>query len=107
MICAEAGGVEDSQKKGLEEFRAAYKKKFGTDVKLYAPYVYDAVMVMATAMQKAGSVEPAKYLPELAKTRYPGVTGPIEFDERGDMKHGTLTLYTFKSGKRAQIAVTK
>lgn len=107
VICAEAGGVEDSQKKGLEEFRAAYKKKFGTDVKLYAPYVYDAVMVMVTAMQKADSVESAKYLPELAKIRYQGVTGPIEFDERGDMKHGTLTLYTFKSGKRSQIAVTK
>ena len=107
VICAEAGGVEDSQKKGLEEFRTAYKKKFGTEVKLYAPYVYDAVMVMVAAMQKADSVEPAKYLPELAKIRYQGVTGPIEFDERGDMKHGTLTLYTFKSGKRSQIAVTK
>ena len=107
VICAEAGGVEDSQKKGLEEFRAAYQKKFGTEVKLYAPYVYDAVMVMAAAMQKANSVEPAKYLPELAKISYKGVTGPIEFDALGDMKNGTLTLYTFKGGKRSQIAVTK
>ncbi len=107
VICAEAGGVEDSEKKGLEEFRAAYKKKFGTEVKLYAPYVYDAVMVMATAMQKADSVEPAKYLPELAKISYKGVTGPIAFDANGDMKNGTLTLYTFKGGKRTQIAVTK
>ncbi len=107
VVCAEAGGVEDNQKKGLDEFRAAYSKKFGTDVKLYAPYVYDAVMVMAAAMQKADSVEPAKYLPELAKTNYQGVTGLIEFDARGDMKHGTLTLYTFKSGKRSQLAVTK
>ena len=95
VVCAEAGGVEENQKKGLDEFRTAYSKKFGTDVKLYAPYVYDAVMVMAAAMQKADSVEPAKYLPELAKTNYQGVTGLIEFDARGDMKHGTLTLYTF------------
>jgi branched-chain amino acid transport system substrate-binding protein len=107
VVCAEAGGVEENQKKGLDEFRAAYSKKFGTDVKLYAPYVYDAVMVMVSAMQKADSVEPAKYLPELAKTNYQGITGQIEFDARGDMKHGTLTLYTFKSGKRAQLAVTK
>ncbi|MEY3790847.1 MAG: hypothetical protein RLZ09_1683 [Pseudomonadota bacterium] len=107
VVCAEAGGVEENQKKGLDEFRTAYSKKFGTDVKLYAPYVYDAVMVMAAAMQKADSVEPAKYLPELAKTNYQGVTGLIEFDTRGDMKHGTLTLYTFKSGKRSQLAVTK
>ena len=99
--------VSNSQKKGLDEFRTAYRKKFGTDVKLYAPYVYDAVMVMATAMQKANSIEPANYLPELAKINYQGITGLIEFDAYGDMKHGTLTLYTFKGGKRSQLAVTK
>jgi branched-chain amino acid transport system substrate-binding protein len=107
VICAEAGGVEDSQKQSMNAFRADYKKKFGVDVKLYAPYVYDATMVMVDAMQRANSTEPAKYLPELAKTRYPGVTGIIEFDARGDMKNGTLTLYTFRDGKRAQIAVVK
>jgi branched-chain amino acid transport system substrate-binding protein len=64
-------------------------------------------MVMVSAMQKADSVEPAKYLPELAKINYQGITGRIEFDARGDMKHGTLTLYTFKGGKRSQLAVTK
>ena len=107
VVCAEAGGVEESQKKTMENFRADYRKKFGIDVKLYAPYVYDAVMVMADAMQRANSTEPAKYLPELAKTRYQGVTGVIEFDARGDMKNGTLTLYTFEGGKRTQIAVVR
>lgn len=105
VVCAEAGGVDESQKKSMESFRASYQKKFGIDVKLYAPYVYDAVMVMADAMQRANSAEPAKYLPELAKSHYQGVTGLIEFDARGDMKTGTLTLYTYKGGKRAQIAV--
>lgn len=107
VVCAEAGGVEDSGKKAMESFRADYKKKFGTEVKLYAPYVYDAVMVMADAMQRANSAEPAKYLPELAKTSYQGVTGKIEFDARGDMKQGTLTLYTYQAGKRSQIAVVR
>ncbi len=107
VVCAEAGGVEDSQKKAMEQFRTDYKKKFGTEVKLYAPYVYDAVMTMVDAMQKANSVEPAKYLPELAKISHKGVTGTIEFDARGDIKNGTLTLYTYKGGKREQIAVTK
>ena len=107
VVCAEAGGVEESQKKIVEKFRDDYKKKFGVDVKLYAPYVYDAVMVMVAAMQKANSVEPAKYLPELAKINYDGVTGKIEFDARGDIKNGLLTLYTYKGGKRSQIAVTK
>ena len=107
VVCAEAGGVEESQKKIVEKFRSDYKKKFGIEVKLYAPYVYDAVMVMVAAMQKANSVEPAKYLPELAKINYEGVTGKIEFDARGDIKNGLLTLYTYKGGKRSQIAVTR
>lgn len=107
VVCAEAGGVEESGKKAMETFRADYKKKFGAEVKLYAPYVYDAVMVMTDAMQRANSAEPAKYLPELAKTSYQGVTGKIEFDARGDMKQGTLTLYTYEAGKRSQIAVVR
>jgi len=107
VVCAEAGGVEENRKKIIDQFRSDYKKKFGVDVKLYAPYVYDAVMVMVAAMQKANSVEPAVYLPELAKISYEGVTGKIAFDARGDIKNGLLTLYTYKGGKRSQIAVTK
>jgi len=107
VVCAEAGGVEESGKKAMDTFRDDYKKKFDTEVKLYAPYVYDAVMVMADAMGRANSAEPAKYLPELAKTSYQGVTGKIEFDARGDMKQGTLTLYTYNAGKRSQIAVVR
>jgi branched-chain amino acid transport system substrate-binding protein len=107
VVCAEAGGVEEAQKKELEEFKAAYQKKFNVDVKLYAPYVYDATMAMAAAMQKANSAEPAKYLPVLAKINHKGVTGPIVFDSKGDIKNGTLTLYTYKGGKRTQLAVTK
>ncbi|HJW56653.1 MAG TPA: branched-chain amino acid ABC transporter substrate-binding protein [Burkholderiaceae bacterium] len=107
VFCAEAGGVEESQRKGMDDFRSAYKKKFGADVQIYAPYTYDAVMLMVEAMKKAGSSEPAKYLPELAKTKYKGVIGDIAFDANGDMKNGTLTLYTFKRGKREQIAVVK
>ena len=107
VVCAEAGGVEENQKKGMDEFKSAFKKRFGTEVQVYAPYVYDAVMVMVDAMKRAGSAEPAKYLPELAKSKYKGVTGLIEFDAKGDMKEGTLTLYTYKGGKRQQLAVTK
>lgn len=107
VVCAEAGGVDASQKKEVDAFQAAYRKKFGIEIKLYAPYVYDAVMIVAAAMQKANSTEPAKYLPELAKISYKGVTGLIEFDARGDVRNGTLTLYTYKAGQRDMIAVMK
>ena len=108
VVCAEAGGVEGEQKKAMDDFRAAYKKKFNADVQIYAPYVYDAVNVMAAAMVKAGSPDPAKYLPVLAATSgYKGVTGTISFDNKGDIKNGALTLYTYKGGNREQIAVVR
>jgi branched-chain amino acid transport system substrate-binding protein len=108
VVCAEAGGVDGNLKKGMEDFGARYKKRFNDDVKLYAPYVYDAVNLMVDAMVRAKSSDPAKYLPELAKTSgYKGVTGTIAFDEKGDIKNGALTLYTYKGGKRDQIAVVR
>ncbi len=107
VVCAEAGGVEGQQKKGMEDFSARFKKRFNADVQVYAPYVYDAVYVMADAMVRANSADPAKYLPALGKTQYNGVTGTITFDEKGDIKNGALTLYTYKGGKREQIAVVR
>ena len=105
VYCAEAGGVLPAQRKATDDFRAAYKKKFGAEVILYAPYVYDAVMTMADAMQQAKSADPAIYLPFLQKIDHKGITGEIIFDRKGDIKDGTLTLFTFKDGKREELQV--
>jgi branched-chain amino acid transport system substrate-binding protein len=86
VICAEAGGVTDAMVPAMNAWKARFKEKTGTDVQIYAPYVYDAVMVMVEAMQKAGSADPKKYLPEVSKINYKGVTGNIAFDAKGDMK---------------------
>jgi len=105
VFCAEAGGIEG---KSNEAFKAKFKKRFDTDVQIYAPYVYDAVNLMVDAMVKANSSDPAKYLPVLAKTSgYKGVTGNITFDEKGDIKNGALTLFTYKAGKREQIKIVR
>jgi len=81
------------------EFKDKFNKKFGTEIQLYAPYVYDAVMVVADSMKRADSVEPAKYLPEVGKTSYDGVTALIAFDEFGDLKGGAISIYQYKGGK--------
>jgi branched-chain amino acid transport system substrate-binding protein len=107
VVCAEAGGVAGEQKTTMDAFRAKYKKRFNGDVQLYAPYVYDAMMVMVEAMKKANSADPAKYGPELYKINYKGVTGPITFDKNGDIKNGALTLYTYKGADRSELAVVR
>lgn len=108
VYCAEAGGVEGQQKAGMEDFKKKFKAKFGTEVQVYAPYVYDGVKVMVAAMVKAGSSDPAKYLPVLAATKdYKGVTGNISFDAKGDILNGALTLKTVKGGKLTDLAVIR
>jgi branched-chain amino acid transport system substrate-binding protein len=76
-------------------------------VQIYSPYTYDATMVMAEAMAKAGSADPAKYLPVLAAINTKGITGPIAFDAKGDIKNGALTLYTFRKGELSELAVVR
>ena len=99
VVCAEAGGVTADKAAVMEAFRKKFKEKTGLEVQLYAPYVYDAVNVMIAAMQKAGSAESAKYLPELAKIQHDGVTAQITFDDKGDLKGGAITLYRVQQGK--------
>jgi branched-chain amino acid transport system substrate-binding protein len=93
-------GVPLDQMPGGTDFKNRYKARFGTEIQLYAPYAYDAVGVAIDAMKRANSVEPAKYLPELAKTDgYPGVTAKVQFDEKGDIRDGAITLYKAAAGK--------
>ena len=91
-------GVPLDQMPGGKAFGDAFSAKYG-QIQLYAPYVYDATMVMVDAMKRANSVEPAKYLPEVGKTAYQGVTAKIAFDEKGDLKGGAISLYQVKGGK--------
>jgi branched-chain amino acid transport system substrate-binding protein len=95
--CSQAGLPVDKMT-NAKDFKERFEKKFG-QIQIYAPYTYDAAAVMIAAMQKANSSDPAKYLPELAKISYDGITGKIEFDDKGDIKAGNITLYEVKGGK--------
>ncbi len=85
-------------------FGQKYKAKWGQDVVLYAPQGYDAFNVFVEAMKKAGSTDPAKFLPELAKIDYKGITGPIRFDEKGDIRNGPITMFRAVGGKWQAVA---
>ena len=91
-------GVPLDQMPGGKAFGDAFTAKYGP-IQLYAPYVYDAVMVMADSMKRANSVDAAKYLPEIGKTDYQGVSAKIQFDDKGDLKGGAISLYQVKDGK--------
>jgi branched-chain amino acid transport system substrate-binding protein len=64
-------------------------------------------MLLASAMREAGSADPARYLPALAKIRYQGVTGAIAFDSNGDLADAAMTVYTYRNGKQVKLEVLR
>ncbi len=98
-VMASMPGLPITQMPGGKAFLDKYKAKFNAEVELYAPMGYDAVMVFVEAMKRAGSADAAKFLPEIGKTGYQGVIGPIAFDEKGDLKNGPITIYVVKGDK--------
>lgn len=104
LLCSQAGIPPQAASKA---FLDTYKKKFNVDPILYAPFTYDATNLLIAAMQKADSADPAKYLPELAKSEFSGATGKIAFDAKGDRKDAEITIFTMKDGKIEPIAVVK
>jgi branched-chain amino acid transport system substrate-binding protein len=105
VLCGEGGGIDEEYLPALRALNDRFTRRFGMPMQLYAPYVYDAVQVMAQAMQNAGSADPARYLPALKAISFTGVMGAISFDERGDLRDGAITLYAFGSTRRVQVAV--
>ncbi len=97
-VTASSPGLPIDSMPGGKEFRQKFTSRFGT-IQTYAPYAYDAAMTMVEAMKQADSAEPARYLAELPRIQRAGVTGPISFDERGDIRGGAITLYQVKGGK--------
>ncbi|HEY3031237.1 MAG TPA: branched-chain amino acid ABC transporter substrate-binding protein, partial [Bradyrhizobium sp.] len=103
QYCTQAGLPPDKMPNAAD-FVKRFTAKYGP-IQVYAPYSYDAANTLIEAMKKANSSDPAKYLPELAKISYDGITAKIEFDEHGDTKNGAITLYTVKDGKLVPMAV--
>ena len=104
MICSQAGIPVQAASKA---FLDAYKAKFNMEPILYAPFTYDSANLLIAAMQKAGSVEPAKYLPALAASEHKGASGTIRFDDKGDRKDAEMTIFTMKASKVVPVAIVQ
>lgn len=72
----------------IRTFVASYRNAHqGDDPDLYAAHGYDALKLYIEAVKKAGSNLPGDFLKGLRSIQaYPGVTGSIQFDEKGDVQ---------------------
>ena len=102
VVCAE-GGASIQKMPGGPAWKARYDAKYPGQYQVYAPYVYDAVMVFADAMQRAGSWDPEVYAAELPKTDYQGVTTRVQFDAQGELRKPEMTFIVFRDGKKTPL----
>ena len=109
VVCAEAGGVDGDFKKAAgRASRPSSRPRTASTCRS----MHRTSTTRSTCWPRRWSrpVRPTRKSTcrKSAKTDgYKGVTGPIAFDEKGDIKNGALTLYTYKGGKREQIAVVR
>jgi len=87
----------------LEEYQAAYQKRYGKAAKqtAFGAYAYDATWVAALALSMAGSTdteEIAKALHIVSKV-YGGVTGDKSFDKDGMQVTDYYQRMVYKGGK--------
>jgi branched-chain amino acid transport system substrate-binding protein len=71
------------------EFARRYRERFGIDPDGFASWSYDALLILAMAMNNANSTEPEAIRKAiLAIKGYKGLEGTYDFDARGDGVHG-------------------
>ncbi len=97
---ASLAGVPLDKMSAGKDFAQRYQARFKKAPGVYAPYAYDGAWNMITAIEKAGSAKPEKYLPQLAKLNRKGATSEhIAYDDKGDLKEISVTIYQVKNGK--------
>jgi branched-chain amino acid transport system substrate-binding protein len=71
-------GKEEENKKLIEAYHKTYP---GKAPDMYVAFGYDAVLIMADAIKRAGDVKADKIRAALEKTDFFGLTGQVKFDE--------------------------
>ena len=67
----------------IKEFVSMYREKYGLAPDLYAAHGYDSVITLLASLDKTGPLKSDFRKGLKALLEVPGVTGPIQFDEKG------------------------
>lgn len=69
----------------VASFVQAFQEKYGNAPSLWAAHGYDALMVLVQAMEEGGTRPNDLWKGMRSIRNFPGATGVIQFDERGDV----------------------
>ncbi|KAE9637099.1 ABC transporter substrate-binding protein [Defluviitalea raffinosedens] len=93
----------DDAAEEVQNFLKVYKEKYNEDPVSFAALGYDAMKILAAAIEKAGSTDKDAVVKALAETDITSVTGKITFDENRNpvkevsiikIENGNNTLFT-------------
>lgn len=85
----------------VQEFIDAYTAKFGVPPEnSFAPLGYDAIGLLANAIERAGSAEPAAIREAMAATRdYPAVTGTVSYVRDNMVPPKPVSIISVQNGE--------
>jgi branched-chain amino acid transport system substrate-binding protein len=86
-----------SEAEPVRSFVRIYRQKHGNDPDLYAAHGYDAMLVLVEALQEGGTTPTTFWRGMRSVQGFAGVTGPVQFDERGDVQKFPR-VYTIRDG---------
>lgn len=87
-------------------FEAEFRKRYQAEADSIAAKAYDSAHVLAVALRdadKSGPLTGERIRDALARVHYDGITGPIAFDEHGDLKEPRFDRFTYQDGKRVVV----
>jgi len=103
VLCAQGGAILEKQAAG-PAFQKRYKERFKQAPDVYAASFYDQAMFIAQAMKAANSTDPSVVAVTMHNSSYKGVVGSYAYDDKGNMKQSTVTVYTFRNGAPFPLA---
>lgn len=106
IVCSEAGMALEKMPGGVE-FARKYEARFHQPLQVYAPFSYDAVYIIVDAMKRADSIDPTKILAAMPSTDYKGVIGETSFTPQGDLRHGAISIFSYRDGKKVLLDVVR
>lgn len=96
------GFSSDQPSPETDKFIKAYQAKYNEEPDMFSAQYYDAVMILAKAMEEAKSADPTVYKDKLAQLKgYPGVSGQTTIRADREPLKSPVFLLTIKNGKFA------
>ncbi len=92
-------GVDPHTIPTAKDFVARYEARYG-QIGSFSAYAYDATQVLIEALRRAGKNDREAVLKEVRAMRdFPGILGPLNFDEKGDAIGKSVGIFKIENGE--------